>query len=185
MNSRAFVGLDVNKKGIRAMVRPTGEQWQVVCDDSGITEIADRLSAVRPEVIVMEAQGGLELPVAGTLATVGLPLALVSPRTVREFARAIGRIRGDYDHAELLVHFAELVKPEATPLPKGLVEQLKAVRSRRQEVATMLVMERSRQNSDVAAVHRDVRNHIFYLERCSLSLGEEINRLVRSSSIWR
>jgi transposase len=104
---------------------------------------------------------------------------------VRDFARAIGRVRGDYDHAELLAHFAELVKPEAPPMPKALVEQLKAVRARRQELSKILAMERNRQNSEVVAVHRDVRNHIFYLERSILSLGEEINRLVRSSSMWR
>src|SRR5438067_168733 len=115
MTERAFVGLDINRNGIQAMVRPTGEQWASAIDDSGISETAERLSAVHPEVIVMEAQGGLELPVAGMLATAGLPLALVSPRSVRDFARAIGRSRSDYDHAELLAHFAELVRPE-TPV---------------------------------------------------------------------
>ena len=71
MNERAFVGLDVNRTGIHAVVRPTGEKWATGIDDSGISETAERLSAVHPDVVVMEAHGGLELPVAGTLATVG------------------------------------------------------------------------------------------------------------------
>lgn len=184
MNGRAFVGLDVNRSGIQAMVRPTGEQWATSMDDSGISETAERLAAVQPEVVVMEAQGGLELPVAGTLATVGLPLALVSPRSVRDFARAIGRIRGDRDHAGLLAHFAELVRPEAQPMPEKVVEQLKALKSRREEVLMMLALERSRHLTDFVSVHRDIRNHIFFLEKSVVGLGEEINRMVRSSSIW-
>jgi transposase len=184
MNHRAFVGVDVNKHGIQAMVRPSGELLATACDDSGMDEIAERLSAVDPEVIVMEAQGGLELPVAGTLATVGLPLALVSPRCVRDFARAIGK-RGDQDQAQLLAHFAELVRPETPPMPEVVVEQLKVIRARRQAVVMMLALERSRQHVDFVPVHRDIRNHILFLEKSVISLGEEINRIVRSSSIWR
>ena len=185
MNDRAFVGLDVNRSGIQAVVRPTGEHWVTSIDDSGISETAERLSAVQPEVVVMEAQCGLELPVAGTLATVGLPLALVSPRSVRDFARAIGRVRGDRDHAGLLAHFAELVRPEAPPMPEKVVELLKAIRARRQAVLMMLTLERDRQETDFAPIHRDIRNHIFFLERSVVALGEEINRMVRSSSSWR
>ncbi len=185
MNERTFVGLDVNRSGIQAMVRPTGEQWVTSIDDSGISETAERLSAIQPEVVVMEAQGGLELPVAGTLATVGLPLALVSPRSVRDFARAIGRIRGDRGHAGLLAHFAELARPEAPPIPEKVVEQLKAIRARRQAVLMMLALERDRQDTDFITIHKDIRNHIFFLERSVVTLGEEISRMVRASSIWR
>jgi transposase len=166
------------------MVRPIGEQWVTSNDELGISEAAERLKAVRPEIVVMEAQGGLEIPVAGTLATVGLPLALVSPRSVRDFARAIGRIR-DRDHAGLLAYFAELVRPEAPAMPDKVVEQLRLLKTRRQEILSMLAQERSRQGTNFIPVYRDVRSHIFFLERSLVTLGEEINRMVRSSSIWR
>jgi transposase len=185
MNESAFVGLDVNRSGIHAVVRPSGEKWATTVDDSGITETAERLSAVHPSVVVMEAHGGLELPVAGTLATVGLPLALVSPRSVRDFARAVGRNRGGRDHAALLAHFAELVRPETPKVPDSLVEHLRALKTRRDCVLEMLALERRRADTEFVAVHRDVRNHIFFLERSVFSLSEEINRMVKTSSMWR
>jgi transposase len=185
MNESAFVGLDVNRSGIHAVVRPSGEKWATTVDDSGITETAERLSAVHPSVVVMEAHGGLELPVAGTLATVGLPLALVSPRSVRDFARAVGRNRGGRDHAALLAHFAELVRPETPKVPDSLVEHLRALKTRRDCVLEMLALERRRADTEFVAVHRDVRNHIFFLERSAFSLSEEINRMVKTSSMWR
>ena len=64
MNERNFVGLDVNRNGIHAVVRPSGEKWATSIDDSGISETAERLTAVHPDVVVMEAYGGLELPIA-------------------------------------------------------------------------------------------------------------------------
>jgi transposase len=185
MNERAFVGLDVNRNGIQAVVRPSGDQWVTGIDDSGITETAKRLSAVHPSVVVMEALGGLELPVAGTLATIGLPLALVSPRSVRDFARAVGRNRGGRDHAALLAHFAELVRPETPKVPDSLVEHLRALKNRRENILEMLAQERKRTDTEFVAVHRDVRNHIFFLERSAFSLSEEINRMVKTSSMWR
>src|SRR5687768_8722355 len=178
MNERAFVGLDVNRNGIQAMVLPTGEQWATSIDDLGIDETAERLSAVHPGIVVMEAQGGVELPLAGTLATAGLPLALVSPRSVREFARAIGRTRGDPSHAELLAHFAELVRPETPPMPEKVLEQLKALKERRRGVLKMLDLERRQQETEFVPIQRDIRNHISFLERSVIGMGEEINRLV-------
>jgi transposase len=165
MNERNFVGLDVNRNGIHAVVRPSGEKWATTIDDSGISETAKRLSDVHPDVVVMEAHGGLELPVAGTLATVGLPLALVSPRSVRDFARAVGRNRGGRDHAALLAHFAELVRPETPKVPDSLVEHLRALKTRRDFVMEMLALERSRSDSEFVAVHRDVRNHILSVKK--------------------
>src|SRR5438105_7421235 len=87
MTERIFVGLDVKRTAIQAAVRPTGQQWSATADEPGISETADMLSHVHPAIVVMEAKGGIELPVAGTLATAGVPLAFVSPRNVRDFAR--------------------------------------------------------------------------------------------------
>jgi len=121
MNAGVFVGLDIGRSSLQAAARPAGQKWVVKPDDAGICEIANVLTSVQPEIIVIEAQGGIELPVAGTLATSGLPLAFVSRRNVREFARSVGA-RGDRSHAELLAHFAELARPEVRPIPNTVVE---------------------------------------------------------------
>src|SRR6184192_3565168 len=185
MNAGIFVGLDVGRSSLQAAARPAGQQWFANTDDAGISEIASVLTSVKPEIIVLEAQGGVELPVAGTLATTGLPLAFVSRRNVREFARSVGQARADRSHAELLAHFAELVRPEVRPIPSSVVEQLQALKARQREIISILALERSRLNGDVAPVQRNIRNHIFFLERSVAALTEDINQTVRSSSIWR
>src|SRR5436190_24231476 len=108
MNAGVFVGLDIGRSSLQAAARPAGQKWVANSDDAGICELANVLTSVQPEIIVIEAQGGIELPVAGTLATTGLPLAFVSRRNVREFARSVGQGRADRSHAELLAHFAEI-----------------------------------------------------------------------------
>jgi transposase len=185
MTDGAFVGLEVSRTGIHVAVQPTGEQWSSGGDDAGISEATQRLNGLAPELVVMEALGGLELPVAGNLATAGLPLAMVSPRSTREFARAIGGVRGDRNQAMLLAYFAELVRPEARRLPSELIEQLTALKLRRQELLNMLDAERTRPGVDTLLVQKDIRNHIQFLEKSVICIGEEINRTVRSSWLWR
>jgi hypothetical protein len=151
MNERAFVGLDVNRNGIQAVVRPSGEKWVTGIDDSGISETAKRLSAVHPDVVVMEAHGGLELPVAGTLATVGLPLALVSPQRPRFCPGS--RSVGGRDHAALLAHLPNWCA-ETPTVPESLVEHLKnAARS-------FLRCWPERRTDRICKPSR--RNHIFF-----------------------
>src|SRR5206468_3206378 len=157
----AFVGLDVNKTGIQVAIRPTGEHWTTGIDDTGISLATEKLTEMHPQLVVMQAQGGLELPVAGTLATAGVPFALISPRSVRDFARAIGRMRADRDQAGLLAYFAELVRPEVRKLPPKIIEQLNALKTRRQEVLKMLALERSRLNTDSLPVQKDIKAHVF------------------------
>src|SRR5256885_17177606 len=134
MNAGIFVGLDVGRSSLQAAARPAGQQWFANTDDAGVCEIATVLTSVQPEIIVLEAQGGVELPVAGTLATTGLPLAFVSQRNVRDFAKAIGQPRRERNHAELLAHFAELVQPEVRPIPANVVEQLQALKTRQRDM---------------------------------------------------
>src|SRR5213592_41797 len=184
MNAGIVVGLDIGRSSLQAAARPAGQKWVANTDDAGISEIASALTSVQPEIIVLEAQGGIELPVAGTLASTGLPLAFVSRRNVREFARSLGA-RGDRDHAELLAHYAELARPEVRPIPNTVVEQLQALKARQRELMSILAVERSRLNTRVPAVQRNIRDHIYFLERNIASLGEEINQAVRSSSIWQ
>ena len=185
MADATFVGLNVNGPGLQVAVRPTGEEWSAERDDHGIIETAEKLQEFKPQLVVMEALGGVELPVAGTLAAVGLPFALISPRSIREFARAIGRLRPDQNHAGLLAQFAELVRPEARPMPEQVVEQIRALKTRRKQIEDMLALERLRLHQDSPSVFKDLKQHIQFLEKSYTALGEEISRTVRASCVWR
>src|SRR5262249_10569224 len=121
-----------------------------------------------------------------TFATVGLPFAIVNPRSVREFARAVGRMgRLDYTPAGLLAHFGELVHPEPRPLPDDLIKKLKDLRTRREDLQQMLILERGRLTDSPFVLKRDLQHHITFLEQSILSLNQEFNRTVRFSAAWR
>ena len=181
----SYVGLDVSKGTIQIAVRPTGEQWSTTIDDTGITEAANLLKGIGPELVVMEAQGGPELALAGALAMYGLPFALVSPRNIRDFARVLGRPRSERDQAGLLAYFAELVRPEVKPAPTEIIDHLKALRARREDVVQMLQGERRRLAENTSTfVQKDIKTHIYFLEKSTLVIDDELSRTIRSSRLW-
>jgi transposase len=181
-----FVGLNATSHMIEVAIRPTGELWKTDFADETIAETATKLKCMRPKLVVMEGTGSFELPVAGALATAGLPFAIVNPRSVREFARAVGRIsRLGFTHAGLLAHFGELVHPEARPLPDDVIEKLKEFRMRRDDLLQMLLLERSRLAGTAGVVRKDVQRHIGFLEQSISALNQEFNRTVRLSAAWR
>ena len=106
------IGIDVAKAHLDVAVRPTGEAWQVPNDEVGISQLLERLQALRPELIVLEASGGWEILAASSLVDGGLSVAVINPRQVRGFARAIGRLaKTDALDAQVLARFAEVVRP--------------------------------------------------------------------------
>jgi transposase len=177
-----FVGVDANREIIEASVRPTGELLQVGSNEEGMTEISDKLYRIQPQLVVMQANGTFELPLAGFFATVGLPFALVQPRHLREFAKAIGRnTRVPQEQAGLLAHFAELVRPDAWPLSEDQIQQLKDLRERRQEIKDMIVVERERLAQASSAVQKDLQRHIYFLERSLAGIDEQFSNTIRVS----
>ena len=112
-----FVGIDVAKDRLDVHLRPAGEAFTVARDGEGIEALVDRLATLKVELVVLEATGGFETVVAAGLAAAGLPLAVVNPRQIRDFARATGRLaKTDALDAAIIAHFAEAVRPEPRPL---------------------------------------------------------------------
>lgn len=181
-----YAGVSVTANLIEASVRPTGECWSVPAGDDGIMAIAAHLQDARPEVVVMAANGRRELPVAGRLVTRGLRCAFVPPLQVRDFARTIGRVSHlSHQEAEILAHFAELVRPVERSLSPDQVSHLTALETRRTQIRDMIALERSRWGESVPLVRRDLRQHVQYLERNLQAIEEDFNLTVRSSPIWR
>src|ERR671933_34048 len=113
-----FVGIDVAKAQLDIALRPSGERWAVPNDASGVATLVEQLQVRHPILIVLEATGGLERAVTSALATAGLPVVVVNPRQVRDFARATGQLaKTDRLDALLLARFADAVQPEIRPLP--------------------------------------------------------------------
>jgi len=181
-----YAGVSVTPSNIEVSVRPTGERWTVAAGEEGIAEIAVHLQGIGPEVVVMAANGRRELPVAGGLVTRGLRCAFVPPLQVRDFARTIGRASHlIHREAEILAHFAELVRPLERSLSPDQVAHLRALEKRRSEVRQMIELERSRWSESVPIIRRDLRLHVQYLEKSLQTIEDEFNLTIRSSPIWR
>ena len=181
-----YVGIDVSKDRLDGACRP-GESFQVGNDPQGIRTLVERLRGLPIALIVLEATGGLELPVVAALAAARLPVAVVNPRQVRDFAKAVGRLaKNDRIDAEVLAHFAEAVKPPVRPLPAEETRALDALLARRSQLLEMRVMEQNRLSScRDNAVRADLRAHIDWLnERISQS-DRDLGQAIRRQPLWQ
>jgi transposase len=181
-----YVGIDVSKDRLDIAVRPTEDTWSVANDASGIPEVVQRLAQLHPKLVVLEATGGLQLPVVAALASAGLPLSMVNPRQVRDFARATGKLaKTDQLDAQVLAHFAEAVRPTPYPLPDAQTQELTALLTRRHQVVEMLTAEKNRLRTTRESVRQRVQDHIRWLEQELADLDDDLERTLRESPLWR
>ncbi|HLA18529.1 MAG TPA: IS110 family transposase [Dehalococcoidia bacterium] len=181
-----YVGIDVAKERLDVAQRPPGAIWHVANDDRGIAELMARLVQLKPVLVVLEATGGMEVPLVGAVAAAGLPVVVINPRQAREFARATGRLaKTDAIDAQVLAQFAEAVKPEPRPLPDAATQELSALMTRRRQLIDMLTAEKNRLRAAARAVRPSIQEHIAWLERRLVDLDRDLNQTIRSSAIWR
>lgn len=182
----AYVGIDVSQKRLDVSVGGSGEVWQVENDVVGIALLQERLVALAPEQVVVEATGGLERGLVRALAAAELPVAVVNPRQVRDFAKAAGRLaKTDMIDAQMLARFGEKMQPPVRPLPDAQTQALRAVVTRRRQVVAMLTAERNRLAQAKDWVRRQVKRHIAGLQRQLDAVDRELKRLVQASLVWR
>jgi transposase len=181
------VGIDVSKDRLDVHVRPSGEAFAVARDGKGLEALVERLAALDVSLVVLEATGGFETTAAAALAGAGLPLAVVNPRQVRDFARALGRLaKTDAIDAEVIALFAERVRPEARPIASQEASKLGALVARRRQLVEMIAMEanRRRQAAD-KRLARKIDRHLAFLEKELLDVDADIDTGVRASPVWR
>ena len=184
--SNVYVGIDVAKERLDVAQRPSLEGWRVANDERGIAELVARLVQLKPALVVLEATGGMELPLVGALAAAGLPVVVINPRQAREFARATGRLaKTDAIDAQVLAQFAEAVRPQLRPLPDAAAQELSALMTRRRQLIEMLTAEKNRLRAAARAVRPDIQEHIHWLERRLADLDGDLSQTIRSSDIWR
>ncbi len=182
-----YVGVDVAKAQMDVAVRPTDDGWVVDNDDAGIRQLVSRLKILEPQIVVLEASGGLELPLVAALAVEELPVVVVNPRQVRDFARATGKLaKTDALDASVMAHFGEAVKPPVRPLRDAETQTLNSLVARRHQVMSMLVSERNRLNAAIAvAVRSSIEAHIEWLQRELDDLDTDLRQTLLQSPVWR
>jgi transposase len=179
-----FAGIDVSKAALDVALRPEGAPGRCANDEAGIAELVGRLRSLAPQLIVLEATGGLERLVVVALA--GLPVAVVNPRQVRDFAKATGRLaKTDALDAVALAPFAEALRPTPRPVPDAQAQALAALVERRRQVVGRLTAEKNRFHQALAAVRPQVAAHRHWLEQALKDLDAELDRTLHSSPLWR
>lgn len=183
---QTYVGIDVAKARVDVAVRPSGDIWGVDYDETGVAGLVDRLQALGPAAVVLEATGGLEVPLASALAAAALPVVVVNPLQVRNFAKATGRLaKTDALDAQVLAHFAEAVRPPVRPLRDDDAQELNAMTTRRNQVMTMLVAEKNRLSRAIPSVRPSIQAHIAWLEQELKDLDDGLRQTLRRSPVWR
>lgn len=181
-----YVGIDVAKAWLDIAVRPSGAQWRVANTEADLPALVERLGALEPTIIVLEATGGYERLVVAWLGAGQLPVAVVNPRQVRDFAKATGRLaKTDQLDAQVLAHFAEAVHPEPRPLPDAATQHLAAVLERRSQLVAMLTAEKNRRAQAVSSVRPLIEEHIAWLEHAVDQLNHDLDQALQASPLWR
>ncbi len=181
-----FVGIDISKKHLDIGVRPIGQKWRVSNKDTDISALAERLKTLSPTLIIVEATGGLEMPLANTLSAEALPLVVVNPRQVRDFAKATGRLaKTDSIDADVLAHFAEAVKPTPTQLPDEESQKLKAQIKRRRQIVDMITEETNRLKSAPSYMHKDIKKHIDWLKKERKNIDTLLSKNIKLNHLWK
>jgi transposase len=182
----AYIGIDVSKARLDVAVHEA-EEFAVQNTEADVEQLCERLLALAPELVVLEASGGYERLCVAKLAHAGLPVALVNARQVREFARATGVLaKTDRLDARVLAHFAAAVKPAVRPLPDAQHQALDELLARRRQMVAALVAEKNRLGlARTRMVKRTLREIVATYERLLALVDAELDELIKGSPLWR
>lgn len=181
-----FVGIDVSKDTLEAAIWPQGQTMRFFQTDDGLSLLADFIQSFSPRLVVLEATGGLERAAVATLALKDLPVVVVNPRQVRDFAKSKGILaKTDTLDALMIAQFAEAILPERRSLKTEEAQELEAILSRRRQIVQMLTMEKNRLHSAPQRTRKDILLHIAWMEKRLEKIEKEFDQMIQQSPIWR
>jgi transposase len=184
--STSFVGIDVSKDALDVHLLPEGRQWRVANDQAGCAQLVERLKALGETVlVVMEATNVFWRMAAAALAGAGLACAVVNPRQVHDFGKAMGKLaKTDALDAQVLALFAQRIKPTVRALPSAQCQVAAEMLARRAQLMGMRVAEKNRlATASAKKVRRDIEATIAFLEKRLGALDQEIDAWLQSTPI--
>lgn len=180
------IGIDVAKSALDVWVHSSGKCWRADHNAAGLETLIETLTPLAPSVVVVEATGGLEMALTAALGAAGLPVVMVNPRQVRDFARATGRLaKTDKLDAQVLAQFGAMVNPPVRPLPDAQCRELQAMVTRRQQLIGMLTAEKNRMAQTTPRVRHQIEVHIRWLKEQLKEVDRETGDFLRSSPLWK
>jgi len=180
----SFVGIDVAKSHLDVAIRPTGEGRRFAVEE--LEQLVAFVAKTKATLVVMEATGGMEAPIAAALAATCVPVAIVNPRQVRDFAKALGKLaKTDTIDAGVLAHFAEAIRPAPRSLPDAQTQEFEALVVRRRQLMEMLVAEQCRLSATRSkSMQKSLKLHIDWLKKQLKDVDKDITKAVHESPIW-
>jgi transposase len=180
-----YVGIDVSKARLDVAVEPAGEHLEFANEPAGIAALVARMREIDPKLVVLEASGGYEAAVTASLAEV-VPVAVVNPRQVREFAKATGTLaKTDRLDARMLARFGEAIRPEVRPLPDENAQELSALLARRRQLLDMITAESNRLALAPKRLRDSIKAHIKWMRHQLGAVDHDLDQWIRSSPVWR
>lgn len=185
-NEERFVGIDVSKAELEVCVLPAEQFWKAPNDEAGRQALVERLRELGPTLIVIEATGGYEAAIAIGLVASGLPVVVMNPRPVRDFAKAAGKLaKTDRIDAHILALFGQAMRPPVRPLKDEQSRELDALLMRRRQMVDMLTMEKNRLAQATKRVRKNIQAHIVWLEKRLDDVDDELKVLIHTTPVWR
>jgi transposase len=183
---KQFIGIDVSKDALDAATFATNKKWHVSNEETGINRLIEELKELSPTLVVMESTGGYETPLAYALHNAGIPCAVVNPREVRDFARATKKLaKTDTIDAQVLAHFAAVIKPEPRPLSDEGSREMEAILARRRQLVQMITAEKNRLHTAHQSVKKGIIDLIDYMEKDLANLDSNLKGRIEESPIQR
>lgn len=180
------IGIDVSKARLDVAARPGNETAFFTNDEPGCRDLVSLLKRMTPKLIVLEATGGLENLVASMLVAEGLPVVVINPRQIRDFAKATGKLaKTDRLDAQIIAHFGEAIKPEPRPFKDEEGQALTALMTRRRQIIDMITAEKNRLSSSHASVKKDIRETIQWLESRLKDIDSDLSKLIAENVVWQ
>ncbi len=181
-----FVGIDVSKAQLDVLLRPSAEYQTVSNNEEGIRILVAHLQEAAPTLIVLESTGGYETAAVAALAAAALPVVVVNPRQVRDFAKALGLLeKTDKIDAGMLALFAERIRPELRQIKSEEAQAFDALITRRRQLLEMRTAEKNRAGTARPAVRKQIQKHIRWLTRELDRIEEELDEQIKNSPLWR
>ncbi|MGO8669014.1 MAG: IS110 family transposase [Desulfobaccales bacterium] len=182
---QTFVGIDVSSQRLDVDTVPVSQSFSKPNTEGGIASLVVRLQDLNPQIVLLEATGGYEIPVAYALYEAGLPVVITNPKAVRYFAKAIGRLaKTDKLDAQVLALYAQKVQPPVHPLRDQEQLELANLMTRRRQLQLMIVMEENRRHTCTPKVRGNIDLCLAYLRQLLKDLDREIHDSIRRTPLW-
>ena len=183
--TQLFVGIDVSSQHLDVDSLPASHHFSEPNTEDGIASLVLRLGKLNPQIVLLEATGGYEVPVAYALYEAGLPVVIMNPKALRHFAKAIGKLaKTDKLDAQVLALYAQSIRPPVRPLKDQEQLELANLMTRRRQLQGMIVMEENRRRTCTPRVRGNIELSLAHLRQLLKDLDREIHDSIRRTPLW-